>query len=47
MLSPSYLSLISFVSSITVIEIVIEVLDHLGWQQAMIFEMQALEHNST
>jgi len=24
-----------------------EALDHLGWQQAMIAEMQALDHNST
>jgi len=45
--SPSYFSFISSVSSITIPKIVKEALDHPGWRQAMISEMQALEHNKT
>jgi len=45
--SPSYFSFISFVSSITIPKTVKEALDHPGWRQAMISEMQALEHNKT
>ena len=46
-LSPSYCSLLSSVSSVTIPKTVKETLDHLGWRQAMIAEMQALEHSNT
>jgi len=44
-LSPYCCSFISSVSSITIPKIVKEALDHPGWQQVMIDEMQALECN--
>jgi len=44
-LSPYYFSFISYVSSITIPKNVTEALDHPGWQEAMVIEMQALKHN--
>ncbi|RDX81335.1 hypothetical protein CR513_38003, partial [Mucuna pruriens] len=46
-LSPSYFSFVSSVSSITIPKSVCEALDHLGWRQAMIVEMQVLEQSGT
>jgi len=46
-LSLSYCSLLSSVSSIPIPKNVKEALDHPGWRQAMIAEIQALEHNHT
>jgi len=46
-LSPSYCSLLSSMSSVVIPKNVTEALDHPGWRQAMIAEMQALESNHT
>ncbi|RDX80204.1 putative mitochondrial protein, partial [Mucuna pruriens] len=46
-LSPSYFSFVSSVSSITIPKSVCEALNHPGWRQAMIVEMQALEQSGT
>ncbi|RZB75887.1 Ubiquitin carboxyl-terminal hydrolase 14 [Glycine soja] len=46
-LSPSYSSFVFSLSSLTIPSTVREVLDHPGWGQAMIDEMQALENNGT
>lgn len=46
-LSPSYYSFVSSISSISIPKNVFEALNHPGWRQAMIDEMQALEHNDT
>ncbi|RDX77992.1 hypothetical protein CR513_41795, partial [Mucuna pruriens] len=46
-LSLSYFSFVSSVSSITIPKYVGEALNHLGWRQAMIVEMQALEQSGT
>ncbi|RDY05488.1 hypothetical protein CR513_10676, partial [Mucuna pruriens] len=46
-LSPSYFSFVSSVSSITIPKSVYEALNHPGWRQAMIVEMQALEQSGT
>ena len=46
-LSPFYCSLLSSVSSVPISKNVKEALDHPGWRQAMIAEMQALESNHT
>ena len=46
-LSPFYCSFLSSVSSVPIPKNVKEALDHPGWRQAMIAEMQALEHNHT
>ena len=46
-LTPSYCTFLSSVSSVTIPKNVKEALDHLRWRQAMIVEMQALEHNNT
>nr|KYP77157.1 hypothetical protein KK1_021428 [Cajanus cajan] len=45
--SPSYFSFVSSRSSTTVSKTINEALDHPGWRQAMIDEMQALAHNGT
>jgi len=44
---PSYFSFISSVSSITIPKTLKEALDHPGWRQTMISEIQALDHNKT
>jgi len=44
-LSPSYCSFVSSLSSIIIPKNVKETLDHPGWRQAMIGEMQTLEYN--
>ncbi|RDX63451.1 hypothetical protein CR513_58115, partial [Mucuna pruriens] len=46
-LSPSYFSFVSSVSSITIPKSICEALNHPGWGQAMIVEMQALEQSGT
>ena len=46
-LSPSYYSFVFSLSSLTVPNNIHEALDHPGWRQAMIDEMQALENNGT
>ena len=46
-LSPSYASFVFSLSSLTILSNVHVALDHPGWRQAMIDEMQALENNST
>jgi hypothetical protein len=46
-LSPSYHSFIASLSFISIPKNVCEALDHPGWRQAMIDEMQALGHNGT
>jgi len=46
-LSSSYHSFVSSLSSVSLPKNLCEALDHPGWRQAMIDEMQALEHNGT
>ena len=46
-LSSSHFSCISTLSFLTIPKNVHEALDHPGWRQAMIVEMQALEHSDT
>ena len=46
-LSPSYACFVSSLSSLTIPRNVHEALDHPGWRQAMIVEMQAIEHSGT
>ena len=46
-LSPSFYSFVSSLSSVSIPKNLCEALDHPGWRQAMIDEMQALEHNGT
>ena len=46
-LSPPYFSFVSSLSTIKVPKNVDEALGHPGWRQAMVDEMQALEHSGT
>ncbi|XP_014491791.1 uncharacterized protein LOC106754289, partial [Vigna radiata var. radiata] len=46
-LSPSYFSFVSSLSSLKTPNNIHEALDHPGWRQAMVDEMQALDHNGT
>lgn len=46
-LSPSCFSFISALSSISTLKNVYKALDYLGWEHAIIVEMQALEYSGT
>ena len=46
-LSPTYYTFVSSLSSISIPNNISEALSHLGWRQAMLDEMLALEHSGT